>query len=388
MKPPSSRRSQRGIALILVTAAMVVLVGIAGLALDLGIAEITMTRLQNALDAAALRGAKTLSSTGDTDQAKADAAEEFNSANLGVTIAATDVELSDTLLNFGASTADPKFVRVTLPELPVTMRLARVLPGVGDEIDVGSSAVAGPITLDNPCGVVPIMLCAVDGDGDGEVDDDDDCSDGSCFGYTVTGTELCIRAVDDGGTNTCDPSQYTSGNYGMLDVGTGGAAVRKALAGGRYCPGDTVATQPGAAVGPVSQGIGMRFGPPWATGPLSPSEYPPDVVTANPQTHADYTAALDSGTWQHPPPEGVPQRRIVIVPVVDCGTLGPGSTSNSIPVLGTACFFLTRPVDNDGNIYGQLISSCTATGGTAGSNPPASGPTKIILYKDEDSQQS
>ena len=76
------RRRQRGIALILVTVGALALIGMAGLALDLGVTYIAKSRVQNALDAAALRGAKVLNKTRSASLATTAAQADF-AANMG-----------------------------------------------------------------------------------------------------------------------------------------------------------------------------------------------------------------------------------------------------------------------------------------------------------------
>ncbi|MFP5305808.1 MAG: TadE/TadG family type IV pilus assembly protein, partial [Gammaproteobacteria bacterium] len=78
----SLHRRQSGIALILVTIGALALLGMAGLALDMGMAYIAKSRLQNAVDAAALDGAKVLNDTGSVSAATTAALATF-STNLG-----------------------------------------------------------------------------------------------------------------------------------------------------------------------------------------------------------------------------------------------------------------------------------------------------------------
>ena len=80
------RNRQRGAVGILVVAGLVVLLAMAGLALDSSHAMLNKTRLQNAVDAAALSGAKVLDLTdGDTGAARTAAETIFgvNGSSLG-----------------------------------------------------------------------------------------------------------------------------------------------------------------------------------------------------------------------------------------------------------------------------------------------------------------
>jgi len=61
-----------------------------------------------------------------------------------------------------------------------------------------------------------------------------------------------------------------------------------------------------------------------------------------------------------------------------------------VPLLDIACFFLTRPAEQNGDqrIYGQFVTGCKAHG-TAGPDPATGpGPYTIQLYKDPDSGDS
>ena len=123
---------QRGAVLPQVIIGLVVIIGMAGLALDLGHAYVNKTRLQNALDAAALSGAKNLLSTKDTDQATNAAIETFNlnlsadgNKELAVSLTSDNVEFSSTLFNPG--TEPPRYIRVRLNNFTLPTWLIHVL---------------------------------------------------------------------------------------------------------------------------------------------------------------------------------------------------------------------------------------------------------------------
>jgi hypothetical protein len=146
---------QRGSVLILVTIGMVVLLGIAGLALDMGHAYLMKTRLQTALDAAALSGAKTLDITkGDTVQAELDALNTFT-INAGDDMNDTSltpvVDFSDVLFD-PAQALDPRYVRVTSPTTSCRCGLPRCCPGWQRQAG-GASAVSPQPTLGGVCDV-------------------------------------------------------------------------------------------------------------------------------------------------------------------------------------------------------------------------------------------
>ena len=77
MRSLKSRNSQRGAVVVLVAVAMGALILTAGWALDMGHTFLNKTRLQNAVDAAALAAAKALDDTGNTALATDEALQAF-----------------------------------------------------------------------------------------------------------------------------------------------------------------------------------------------------------------------------------------------------------------------------------------------------------------------
>lgn len=348
----------------------------AGLALDLGVAYLTKTRIQNAVDAAALAGAKTLILLNSPTLAAAEAQATFNLNQVDMKGApAPTVEFSPTLTPFSPGGVNPRFVRVSVTALPVTAYFSRVLPEVSDSFNVGGTAVAGPEPLGKVCRALPVAVCGTPGDSD--------CSDGSCYG--LAGDPLTRELQIKGDNSSLGP-----GNYGLVQLSCSGAAcLRKGMAGGGdYCfdPGGKASTEPGVSSGPTSQGLNTRFG--IYNGPVSSDEYPPDVVTSNlpvPLATPNYAAYLlqlaTPASWNFP--NGVPQRRVVPVAVVDCSV--PINGKKDAPIVGTACLFLTRQVEsggpNAGTIYAELVGTCLTSGGVTEVPPANAGAFRITLYQ-------
>ncbi|ADE14573.1 conserved hypothetical protein [Nitrosococcus halophilus Nc 4] len=394
---PSTPHSQRGVTMVLFTIGMVAIIGMAGLALDMGHAYLNKTRLQNALDAAALSGAKVLNDMHDVGQATAAALTTFNmhlEGELADAGLVPTVEVSETLSPFAPGGINPRYLRARVNDFPMQVWLAQVLPGIGNTQSVGGSAVAGPIPLGpKKCDIAPMIICADPGDTD--------CSDGNCFGYSMGGEEEQTLKTHSGNSSDWEVGP---GNFQLieLDCGPGGDCVRDALSG-EYegcIEGDSVTTKPGNTVGPVAQGFNTRFG--IYQGGMSSSEAPPDVVTyrdfdssGNYFWHEGYLSRLQNGPWDYSPqPEGmgVPQRRILAVPFGNC--TGTTDGRGEVEVLGYGCFFMTRPTSHSGNtqeIYGQFIAECKADGSVIEA-PPIDDDDfdlyKIVLYKDPDSQDS
>jgi hypothetical protein len=172
-------------------------------------------------------------------------------------------------------------------------------------------------------------------------------------------------------------------------------------------------------VGPASQGLNTRFG--IYNGPVSASNYPPDLVTAssNPQityndsvtpAQAQYkgqpvtssdgnltaggeaimdyndwrasVAACVAGTGSGCESNGVFERRMLKIVVGECTGKQGGSTS--IPVLGFGCYFVVQPMNGGGTeaqIFGQFVKECEGDNVPSPSPATDSGPQIIQLYK-------
>jgi hypothetical protein len=391
---------QRGIVLPLVAISLAVLIGMAGLALDLGHAYVNKTRLQNALDAAALSGAYTLNITRDTAQASASARDTFDrdiggSGNQELDAAGSGsdltVEFSDILFNPADADA-PQFVRVRLTNFILPTWFVHVLPGVSNTLTVGASAVAGATPIGNGqiCNIAPMMPC-----GDPNKAPSAGCPD--CFyGYTK-GQSVTLKTG-----SRSEGWEVGPGNYQLiqLDCGPGGACVRENMAGSYdqcWTVTDTVTTKPGDTVGPTAQGLCTRFGDVpgchCVAGLDCANTYKPDWVTdagpsGYPDTLEQYQNDYVYQSWDHPDPQGEPERRVIVLPIGNCtGTI---NGQGDVPVLGFGCFLLTQPPEHTGSqeIYGAFIGDCNAKG-TPGLNPGTGpGPYVIQLYKDPASRDS
>ena len=352
------RGRQRGIVVLLYMVGMLAIIGMAGFALDLGLAFLTKTRLQNALDAAALDGAKTLILTGSAGQAQTNAQSIFASNITGT--ATPTVSFSPTQSPFNAGGLNPRYVKVEVTAWPVQTYLSRVF-GMADSYDISGEAMAGPQFLGEPCGA-PLGVCGDPASGD------TDCTDGDgCFG--IPPDEITLHDTATG-----------PGNYGLLDMGSGGADVAEGMAGGAslcVAAGENQDVEPGMKNN-IVQATNTRFGLTMTGKFADPDKYPPDVITT-PGDYEAYQGLLESGTYDHP--TGTPMRRTMVMPVVDCTGV---SGKTSVPVLGHACMFLTKPVVALGSLAGlvsaQIIDQCLAEGGTPDPDSD-SGAARIILFQ-------
>lgn len=329
------RHKQQGAVLVLVTVAMLALLAMAGLALDGGHLLLNKTRLQNAVDAAALSAARIMADFPDDTSvsvvhsaAEAAALATFTS-NLGLADngelnesyansgSPLIVEFSTTLNPFAPAASALPYVRVRAEDLQLDIWLLQVV-GLAEK-PVSASAVAGPIGLNaTNCDVLPILACGCDSDGSRTpLNPDDDCVEsGTYFGYPDDG-DSNIDSIDDvsviklaGGSGT----DVGPGNFRLLRLdGTGGADLRDALSGvANQCASigaDSAAdTEPGNKSGPTGQGLNTRLG--LYQGPIDSSEAPADVVSythingsvpAGPTPQSDNRLVLDGFDEQGKP---------------------------------------------------------------------------------------
>ncbi len=395
---------------------VVALIGAGGLALDVSHAILNKTRLQNAIDAAALSGAKTIDATADTDEATTAARAAFlRNAEAGGNKELLDyyngggsieIQFSATLHPFSPGTTPPQYVRARVANMPLTQFLAGALGITGKS--VAASAVAGPsppLDLDAyACNLAPMMVCG-----------DPDNPEGTHFGYELGEVQVLKTTSQNGSW------EVGTGNFQLvrLDDEQGGAAIRRAMAGDHdtcISPEEDIETEPGNTVGPVAQGLNTRFGR--YSGPMNGDQhlYPPDVVveentvdiefdengdvTTTPDqldfSHDDYTQRIADGLYDHNPAPGGPgryERRVMALPIGDCSEAINGH--GFVPLLGYGCFFLLQQVKQQGNeakVYGQFVEDCR-TGGSPGPQPGGgptggNGPHVIQLYEDPDSIDS
>jgi hypothetical protein len=399
---------------VLVVIGMLALLAMAGLAIDTSHVLLNKSRLQSALDAAALAAAKSLSQSTSTTLADTAANNVFT---LNVTPypelqrAVTGglrltTQYSSTLIPFNAGTTPASFVRASITGFATQMSLISVL-GI-TSMNVAGSAVAGPSPpLVTACNIVPVFVCANTAVGTAPL-----------FNFQV-GQVIGLN-LSAGSTSTIGP-----GNYGLLSLGGTGANIVRGNLAGDYANcasvNATVPTQPGVQAGPVSQGINTRFNQ--YQGGLSSTQYPPDpinsaahqtsltqaangdvmqgatdisaITPASNQAAAltfNYTnylniapAGYDTGV-----PPAVPKRRVLAAPLGDCTGLANGR--NSVTVRGFACVLLLQALGlgaGSNTIFAQITSGCDANGVPGGgAGGPTTGPFRIELYKSAGSPDS
>jgi Flp pilus assembly protein TadG len=418
-------RRQEGSVSVLMVIALAAMAMMAALALDGGHMLLNKTRLQNAVDAAALSGAKTLLQVeGAANMASATRTAALNTLVQNANAAGNNELATSVAGNPGAfavvtlsssvygpfsypGPANAKYVRVSVPSYSLTgffWNFAQAFGALGTKA-VAAIATAGPSPA-SPCDLAPLMVC-----GDPTKYNP---ATGMFWGFQFGDLQVLKTAA--GNSSPIGP-----GNFQLLDFGSGGSTVRDDLAGGgKVCRnvGQNVQTAPGNKVGPTSQGLNTRFG--IYNGPVSASDYPPDLVTTSstpaitydasvtppmkykgqPVTSTngnltagtnaifDYndwrasTAACVAGSGSGCQSGGVFERRMLKIVVGDCTGKQGGTTS--VPVLGFGCYFVVQPMNNGGTesqIFGQFVKECEGDN-VAGPSPSTdSGPQIIQLYK-------
>jgi Flp pilus assembly protein TadG len=435
-------RRQRGAVLVLVTVALLAILAMGALAMDGGHLLLNKARLQNAVDAAALSGAKTLSKALDDPDAylaaAADARQTFENnalaagnSELSVAMTAAGGKNGFVVVEFSASVygafvptpapgSDVRYVRVSVPDFPLTGFLWGVLQALGDgeapDKAVAAIATAGPSPTAAPCDLSPLVVCGVE-------------QAGTYHGYQFGDLEVLKTAAND--------ESLANGNYQLLDFGNGAKTVGELLAGGgTLCPevGEKVPTKPGNTVGQAISGLNTRMNEYDGSFKNTEDDYPPDLVVGYDKVGKDPALSLDAngvivhgaskksagvpvsadsnGNLSYTDPAtsatvplldyndwkdassaclqgqgsctdgGVFERRILKIVVGDCTGLKGGATQ--VPVLGFGCFFLVQPgvhTGGDAQIFGQFVEECEGDG-VAGPTPEDDqGPLIIQLYK-------
>ncbi|HDM8233697.1 TPA: hypothetical protein P0E28_003115 [Vibrio campbellii] len=408
------RLSQKGITLVLISMVLLILLGVAAFGIDLNHQVLNKTRLQNAVDAAALAGAVVADETSDV--AAAEAAAVTTLANISASAGNSELTFTDsnTAVTFSsdratfvdaASFSTPAgeydiYVRVAVSDIGLTQFLSSIF---GINKNISASAVAGrSAAINYSCNLTPIAMC---GDPLGDAS--------NAWGYKPPGYDPNVDTdpslVHELKVGDQDNTDMGPGNFQLLDFGqaggnSGAALVRDALSGaynGCAAIGDTVITKPGNSAGPVAQGLNTRLndfsGPIKDDGTVQPDKYvrEPDVlaetdtVYAGDLYYANYLQELSACEGGGSPCDassytgdsGLNGRRILRIPIVDC-TASTGKTE--FDVLGFGCFFLLQRVENSGqaSVFGQFLYDCLINNGSTGTDPTDKGFYRIQLYKD------
>ena len=368
----SGGRRERGSVLAMSALGMLAFLLSTGLAVDVGHFYLVKSELQNAADAAALAGASALNSgaTGISEATKRATAAmnnyEFNSKGVAVPpgnvkfAVNLDGDYMDAASASGAVAKKIRFVKVETPSVPVQVFFAA--PVLGTSKSLKAEATAGmSVPITSVCDFLPV----------------------SVIDYGTPATE--IKPGDTYTFRSAPGGAVSPGNYQLLAVaGNGGQDVRVGIASGvDACaePGAEYAvdTKTGVTAGPVRVGVNTRFD---EYGPqVDPVNQPPDTNVQEDITYAQYIAGAPSKPPAH---EGVPGRRVVIIPIVKQSEYDPGRGVVKFNRFGL--FFPRNKVGSGsgGDLVAEYISEPTVVGrGGVGTGAAAAGGfmAKPVLYR-------
>jgi hypothetical protein len=408
-------KRQRGAVAVVVGLTIFVLIGMIGLALDLGQMFVNKTELQNAADACALAAARELDGNADA-LTRADAAGVLVGTQNGVgfqdaavTLTAADISYSEHLspnnayqTSDNANPATSKFAMCEVERDDIGMWFMGAL-GFDDQT-VRAYAVATLAPSQSTC-ALPIGMCKMPG------------GSAPTFG-------LVVGQWYSGKFESGTPS--TTGSYNWIDFspedGGGANEIKDMVSGPGQCELPPVGKQVGqqGQIAAVADPWNTRFG--LYKGAYNLAESPPDFTgiaytqegiggatettwpNAAPQN--SYAGAPTSGStanyqsakaanlpYQGTNPAGIngiggysispsatlgqygSQRRVALAPIVDCETLA-GTNPQTVTIEGYACILMLKPIKGpddivmeylgDPAVAGSPCSSFGLAGGSAG----------------------
>jgi Flp pilus assembly protein TadG len=364
---------ERGSVLALSAVGMLAFLLAAGLCVDVSHFYVVNAELQNAADAAALAGASALNRKPEgITKAVTRATDEiwnnydFNNKEAEITSdnVTFAVNLGGPYMNAAAAKSagtveNIRFVKVVVPPKAVGVFFAQLALKT-NSVDLSREATAGMSMSPNVfCDWIPLAV----------IEDD--------ANPLIKTQTYTLRAAPQ--------HSVSSGNYQILAVtGRGGSATREDLARGIHeCAGPgtvyTKDTKPGVSAGPVRQGLNTRFDD-YAAG-MDPSEYPPDTNVKEPIVFGDYGK---TGYQEPPRHAGVPNRRMVLVPIVKKSEFDNGR--DTVTFDRFALFFLQSRVQggNGGDFQAEYVKTLYAY--SDGAYVPNGGPVTPdlampVLYK-------
>lgn len=305
------RRRERGQVLMMTLLLLPILLGMTGMAVDIGSYAGDRRSLQNAADSVALAASQKLCATSCTDYSAARAAGE-------AILSAYDVDpAAVTITGSGGSTAPKITVQITRPHAFAFMPIVGI-----QSKSVGARAAAVKVSFGGRNGIVPwsVTQATVDASGSGAP---------MVMKYDATGANNgnfgAIR-IDGSGANTYQSSVTYGSQYYACAVSapncTPGACPGTYPAtcaeNSPTCDGPDCTPQTGNLIGPTREGVDFRMGV--------------NNTSAACDTFAETFASLGGGKYHLNPDcnpwidglgtctgnnPGLCSRRVIIIPVVD-----------------------------------------------------------------------
>ena len=365
-----SRKQERGSILATSAIGMLAILLAVGIGVDISRFYLVKAELQNGADAAALAAVSALNGApaginAAVKRATVDTTNKYDFNNTSIKI--TKIEFSANL-NSGympavaatapGTVANIRFVRVTTEPSPVAVSFAGAV--LGKSKNLTATAVAGySVGLTDICNFLPVMV----------ID----------YGTPIVPGSLYTFRAQAGGF-------VSPGNYQILALaGAGGADARVGLAAGvDACAGPgaeyAIDTKTGVTAGAVRQGVNTRFDE-YQTSQVNPQDHPPDLNIKEGITYDQYKEGLAANT-KAPSHTGMPNRRVVYIPIVKQSEFDPGRNVVRFNRIGQ--FFLQTKVGSGsgGDLTAEYIDDPVVGIGTVGTGGGGS-PLLVtpVLYK-------
>jgi hypothetical protein len=363
-----TRRTQGGAVAVIVALSLAVLIGVVGLALDLGKLYIVRSELQNSADACALAAARDL--TGATINLSVSEAAGITAGNLNrVFFQSTPVQLStDSSVTFTDSLSNPflpkgsvakpsaiKFVKCTTSLANVSnwfVQVLNVLPGNSvANASVSTMAVATISPAQTTC-AIPVFVCKA----------------GTQVTPPIAGQSY-TRGQWIASKTGSPPSLLDVGNFGWaaLDGSNNAKSIRDELTG-NYCSLPAVGSSVGSPGNKLTDtgAWNSRFGiyanpysqsadtPDFTGYAYTATQYPAGNVysdfvtrrsTFTPYQGDSITGINTKGTYSGTTYSAGADRRLALAPEVDCGQLLSGHKAT---ITWWDCVLMLDPMDSGG----------------------------------------
>ena len=370
----ANHSGERGFSLILIGLALFVMIGMVGLAIDVGRMFVYKSELQAFADNAAMaaiskmdgsqagvQAANALALTGPDGASLANKVN-FDSTTISTVTTGYATSFSGTYDSYAtassSATNNYRFLKVTASS-NVALSFLPVLPGIANLYAVSASAISGQQATNSLTngGILPFAP------------DAHNQSDTTNFGLTP-GTEYTLKWPNGNGNSPCagdagfTPPGSPPSEHGFVDIGEGNSNsnVRSAILSGGYpnansspsslAAGDTLGGVPGNRGSSIFSALGTRA-----------AQDTDDTST----TYAQYVAG---GTGNG--------RRVVTVAIG--GTWSGNGSNASTPILGFANFFLnTTYSGSSGGICATYIGPANTTGSGTGATDATKIYTNVLF---------
>ena len=359
-----NRKGERGSVLAMTALSMFSLLLAAGLAIDISHFYTAKAELQNAADAAALAGASQLNSTsGGVQCAVTEATKSLNNYDFKniVTITASNVtfanNLNGTYVDMASAMANPagvRFVKVTLSPKPVDATLSALV--INKTQNLSATATAG-LSVGLSMNKFYTAYTFIEPQAT----------------PLVKGSTYTLNAKA-GNVSTPNSYRVLSGPDGDLILT--GQIHAYGYIGTSYNVANLVESE---MCRYAKIGMNTRFGDYTVHPNVNPADEPPDIITQENITYAQYTDMQGAGTVQRA--DGMKNRRVFTVPVAADNTYNTGSRTVTANKL--AAFFVKRKITTSCTLEVEYIGAPIAVpeGTFSPGSPQMSGLSIPVLYK-------